>query len=490
MLNDQIENRVIAVASCIPHPQNYNRHSPEQIGDLRASLRKFGQVRSVVVQDDGAGGHMMVAGHGILEAAKAEGLENLRADVIPQNWPPVKVLAYLAADNELGKAADPDQEQLAALVASVKEEDEDLALLAAGGDDALASLLSMVEEPAEIPLDDKDVIAELSDRWGVLPGDVWVCDDGFAVACGDCRDVAVWDRLLETAGASAVQIAVTSPPYAQQRAKQYGGIEASKYVAWWKDVQACVRKNLSQDGSFFVNIKPHVDGGQRSLYVMELVMSMVQQWGWCYIDEFVWVHQGYPGAYVGRYKNQFEPVYQFSLLDGEVTPLTAEESFSVHHFAQQSAAQISFNPEGVLRELGDRHYKKLRKRHEGETLFQDGYEQESGMGNFKYYKNLKGARPGNVIHANIGAICGKYKQAATFPIGVPAFFIRAFTDEGDVVIDPFCGSGTTLAAAHRHGRVGLGIEKETKYTAVILERLFDLGLNPRRVITGEVLDGE
>ena len=115
----QVSHAVVSLSLCAPHPQNYNQHSAEQVGDLRASLRKFGQVRSIVVQDDAAGGFLLVAGHGLAEAARAEGFSELRADVIPADWPPVKVLAYLAADNELGRAASPDEAQLAALVAAV-----------------------------------------------------------------------------------------------------------------------------------------------------------------------------------------------------------------------------------------------------------------------------------------------------------------------------------------------------------------------------------
>lgn len=147
LLRAEIVNQVVPLAQCRPHPQNYQRHAPEQIVDLRASLRKFGQVRSIVVQDDGADGFFLVAGHGLTEAARAEGLTELRADVIPADWPPVKVLAYLAADNELARRADPDQAQLAALVAQVQAADAELAQLAAGGDAALKRLLALVAAP-------------------------------------------------------------------------------------------------------------------------------------------------------------------------------------------------------------------------------------------------------------------------------------------------------------------------------------------------------
>lgn len=134
-MGNEVVNQSVPVAACSPHPQNYNQHDEGQVADLRLSLRKFGQVRSVVVQDDGAGGFLLVAGHGVQKAAQAEGLAELRADVIPADWTPARVLAYLAADNELARPGQPDEAQLAALVQQVEAElDAEMARLAAGGE--------------------------------------------------------------------------------------------------------------------------------------------------------------------------------------------------------------------------------------------------------------------------------------------------------------------------------------------------------------------
>lgn len=72
-------------------------------------------------------------------------------------------------------------------------------------------------------------------------------------------------------------------------------------------------------------------------------------------------------------------------------------------------------------------------------------------------------------------------HAAAFPVALPDFFIRAYSDTGDLWLDPFCGSGTTIVAAHNNDRCGYGIELLPKYAAVILERLQDMGLTPELV---------
>ena len=114
---------------------NYNRHDEGQIADLRESLRIFGQVRSIVVQESGKDAYLIVAGHGVHQAAELESIEKLRADVIPDDWDPAQVLAYLAADNEMARRGMPDEAQLAAIVMQVHEEaGQELAKLAAGGE--------------------------------------------------------------------------------------------------------------------------------------------------------------------------------------------------------------------------------------------------------------------------------------------------------------------------------------------------------------------
>jgi len=148
-MSTAVTNQVIDVNLIKPHPFNYNQHSPAHIADLRASLKEFEQVKSIVVQADTTGGYICVAGHGILEAAQPSGdwpgVAQLRSDVIPADWPQVKVLAYLAADNELGRYSDPDLEQLAQLTHTIGQTDVDLARLAAGSDVALRDLTSLYD---------------------------------------------------------------------------------------------------------------------------------------------------------------------------------------------------------------------------------------------------------------------------------------------------------------------------------------------------------
>lgn len=181
-MSSGVVNRVVAVDALGPHPLNYNRHDEGQIADLRLSLREFGQVRSIVVQPcdcvpDGcsaqdAPGYLIVAGHGLAAAARAEGLRELRADVIPAEWAEGRVLAYLAADNELARQGNPDAGQLAALVARVRgEAGESLAQLAAGSEARMREMLKAITLPeitdwedslGELPTGDRSPIQQMT----------------------------------------------------------------------------------------------------------------------------------------------------------------------------------------------------------------------------------------------------------------------------------------------------------------------------------------
>jgi len=82
------------------------------------------------------------------------------------------------------------------------------------------------------------------------------------------------------------------------------------------------------------------------------------------------------------------------------------------------------------------------------------------------------ARPSNVIEARTESNQGSH--SAPFPRGLAEFFVKAFTDEGDVVFDPFLGSGTSIAAAEVLGRIGIGCEISPSYCDVILRRISNI----------------
>lgn len=78
-------------------------------------------------------------------------------------------------------------------------------------------------------------------------------------------------------------------------------------------------------------------------------------------------------------------------------------------------------------------------------------------------------RPSNVITMPASSL--NIQHPAVYPIGLPDFFIRLMTKEGDVVVDPFLGSGTTALAAVKLGRQFLGTERNEEYVRLAESRI-------------------
>jgi site-specific DNA-methyltransferase (adenine-specific)/site-specific DNA-methyltransferase (cytosine-N4-specific) len=269
-------------------------------------------------------------------------------------------------------------------------------------------------------------------------GDLYILGD-HRLLCGDCRDFTTVAKLLD---GSKINVAVTSPPYASQRkydeSSGFKPIKPEEYVNWYRDVAANIMANLADDGSYFLNIKEHCEGGQRSLYVKDLTLAHVREWGWQFNDELIWIHGGIPGEVHTKFKNQWEPIFHF----------TKGQKIKIRPYAV--AHESDYVPHG------------------------GGGNLASQQGTGKAGKDFQeGVGPGMALPGNVLSI-GKNKEAlghaAAFPVALPEFFIKAFSDSQDVIFDPFMGSGTTLMAAEKNGRIAYGTELSPAYCDVIVTR--------------------
>ena len=212
---------------------------------------------------------------------------------------------------------------------------------------------------------------------------------------------------------------------------------------------------LAPDGSYFLNIKEHADDGERNLYVKDLVIAHRRQWGWRFVDEFCWrkTDNGVPGGWGNRFKNAWEPVF---------------------HFCRQQ--EIKFRPKAVGHVSEDcfDYSPDNPKSTSGSGLLGTGRarmrQRDSPEAGGRTMAGITGiARPSNVIEVKTESSQGSH--SAPFPRALVEFFVKAFSDPGDVVFDPFLGSGTTMAAAHVLDRVGYGCEITPAYCDVILRRI-------------------
>lgn len=104
----------------------------------------------------------------------------------------------------------------------------------------------------------------------------------------------------------------------------------------------------------------------------------------------------------------------------------------------------------------------------------------SGFGkNVSQWVGRDKAYPTNVLH--LATETSNRNHSAVFPYALPEWFIKLFTEEGDVVLDPFLGSGTTAHVASDLGRNFIGIELSEEYFQVAQEAL-SLHLQQRRLL--------
>ncbi len=249
---------------------------------------------------------------------------------------------------------------------------------------------------------------------------------------GDCA------HLLARRPDDCFDLIFTSPPYADRRAKTYGGVKPDDYVAWFLPRAQQFLRVLKPTGTFVLNIKEKVEKGERHTYVLELILALRKQ-GWLWTEEYIWHKRNcHPGKWPNRFRDAWERCLQFN-----------------------KTGKFKMNQEAVRVPMGDWAGKRLAKLGKNDVK---RFDSRVGSGFGKKIENWVGrelAFPSNVLH--LATECGNKNHSAAFPKALPQWFIKLFTAEGDWVLDPFVGSGTTSIAAREMGRNSLGIEIKEEY---------------------------
>jgi len=404
--------------------QDNPRENDHAVPEVARSIERFGFAAPIVARRT-AEGLEIIAGHTRHKAAVSLGLDRVPVRVMDLDPDDARLLAL--ADNRIGEIAE-WSDDLSDLLIQMDSDHLDLDGLGWNTDE-LSALLNPDYESGDIPEPEPEPPPENPDSQA---GEVYQLGP-HRLLCGDCRDPEDVARLLD---GCRVNVAFTSPPYASQRkydeSSGFKPIAPDDYVAWFDAVQENVRAHLTEDGSWFVNIKEHCEDGQRSLYVKDLTIAHVREWGWRFVDELCWLRSGAPGFFPNRFKNGFEPIFHFS--EGR----HAFHPTSVGHVSEQA-----FKGSGgsFIKDYGD------------EVLS----EEFTGI-----------ALPTNVVDIKYSSTISEH--TAAFPVSLPEFFIRAYSDEGGTIFDPFMGSGSTLIAAAKNERIGYGLELSPGYCDVIRRR--------------------
>ena len=250
-------------------------------------------------------------------------------------------------------------------------------------------------------------------------------------------NIEIMDLLI--AQGVQVDLTVTSPPYDDLRSydgtlnwnfeifkkvaqRLYDITKEGGVVVW---VVGDMTKNFSETGNSF----------KQALYFKEIGFNL--------LDTMIYLKDNYPPAYptMRRYTNQFE--YMFVLTKGKPNV---------------------FNPKKIPKTAKRQGVRKFRQK--------DGSQIEKVVNNTYEYKNAT-----NVWNYSTGGSCTKdkiaFKHPAIFPEKLAEDHILSWSNEGDIVFDPFMGSNTTGKMALKNNRKYIGIEKVEEYFKIANQRIKD-----------------
>lgn len=447
---DAVITRIVAIDDYTPHPRNYNGHPDLQLDAIGASLRTFGQPRPIVVWR-----RYIIAGHGVTEAARRIGWTHLRADILPEDYPEHLALAYLAADNELGRLADPDEAALAAILQDAAGADR--ALLAAIGYSAaeFEELLARVEAATKAAAtgDPEPRIGEadqLGDEWQTAAGQLWKLGD-HRLLCADSTKPEAWRRLMDGAGRPA-DLLWTDPPYGvDYSAKNVHLNEYDKGARVQTPIEAddLPRDALTQLWTAALTLAQQHSRPGAAFYIcgpsgdlQEALLSAIRAAGWSTKKQVIWVKNNIVIG-LSDYHYRHEPI------------IYGWKAGAGHTWTDEGTAISVIDDEPDLRRMDKKQL-------------------------IAYIEELRNAQRSTVVRVD------KPHASTYHPTTKPTRLVRTTalnnTIPGDLWIEPFAGAGTTLLAAEQTGRRCRAMEKHPPYVAVTLQLYLDAtGDRPRLI---------
>jgi DNA modification methylase len=418
-----------------PYARNPRTHSDAQVAKIAASIVEYGWTNPVLVDGDNG----VIAGHGRLAAARKLGFDEVPVIELGHLTPAQK-RAYVISDNRLALDAGWDEELLALELAELSEAGYDLALTGFDGAEIDALLADETTggdgEQEEASDDAADDVPDAPAIPVSRPGDVWAIG-AHRLICGDAADASVVAALMQ---GERARLCFTSPPYGNQRDYTTGGI------ADWDGLMRGVFTQLPMagDGQVLVNLGlihrdneviPYWDGW----------LAWMRSQGWRRFAWYVWDQgPGMPGDWAGRFAPSFEFVFHFNRASRKPNKIVP-----CKHAGQES-----------------------HLRADGSSTAMRGKDGEVGGWTHKGLPTQDTRIPDSVIRVmrHKGKIGQGIDHPAVFPVALPQFVIEAYTDPGDLVFEPFGGSGTTMLAAQRTGRICRTVEIAPEYVDVAVRR--------------------
>jgi DNA modification methylase len=401
---------VVPIGSLALDQRNARKHGRRNLDAIKASLEQFGQRRPLVVRAD----LQVIAGNGTLLAARDLRWTEVAVTRVPADWTDDQARAYALADNRTAELAEWDDVVLADMLAE----------LDAGGWDLNSIGFDGLPELA--PGDGDDEVPDVAEEPTAKLGQIWALGE-HRVACGSSTDPELVHLLFGQASANAV---VTDPPYGcayESRRRK----EAHRAIAGDDTADAELGELVAGAlGLAFVNLEGggacYVFHGDSKRVVFERAMAEV---GYLVHQTLVWIKDSFVLARLD-YQPQHEPILYGWKQGG-------------HHawYGGRKHTAIIADQEPDLDTLDrDELVALLREIYDASDVIRHDRPRRSDE-----HPTMK-------------------------PVGLLSRLIVNSTKKGGLVYDPFLGSGSTLIAAERQGRVCYGIELDPHYCDVIIRR--------------------
>jgi DNA modification methylase len=418
------------IESLIPYARNARTHSEEQIASIAASIREFGFNNPILV--DGQRG--VIAGHGRILAARK--LEMTQVPVIElAHLTETQKRAFILAENKLAERAGWDDALLSLELAELDASGVDLAL--AGFDDGEIDAL-LAKTGGDVPASDDEAaedIPEVPAQPVSRTGDIWHLGS-HRLICGDAADPNVVSDLM---GGEQAALCFTSPPYGNQRDYTQG-------ISDWDGLMRGVFANLPMagDGQVLVNLGL-IHRDNEVIPYWDAWLAWMRTQGWRRFAWYVWDQgPGMPGDWNGR----LAPAFEF-----------------IFHFNRESRRPNKIVP---CKHAGEDSHLRA----DGSSTAMRKKDGEVGGWSHAGQATQDTRIPDSVIRImrHKGKIGQDIDHPAVFPVALPEHVMQAFSDPGDVVFEPFNGSGTSILAAERTGRRCRAVEIAPEYVDVALSR--------------------
>lgn len=401
-------------AALTPYENNTKTHPPEQVDRIAESIKRFGWWQPIVVDRD----NVVIIGHGRLLAAK-----QLMLDTVPV------VYADTLTDDQIQALRIADNKTNESPWDFAKLEEELAALSIAGVDMAAFGFDDLEDEFADAKKKvEEDSIPETPEEPKAKRGEIYRLGD-HRLMCGDSTDEKDIAALMD---GQKGRMLFTSPPYSDMREYEGG-----------KDLSV---DNLAQ---FIAKYRPHTDYQCVNLGIQRKNNDIFEYW-----NEYIRIARGC------GYK-----MLAWNVWDKGETGSIGNQSafFPIRHewvFVFGTAFfEINLTKAKKEKSICEKHYASIRDA--------NGVTREHTTGD--QTKPFKQTESVTLIHP-VKDNATREMHPATFPVELPAEYIKSMSDEGDVVIEPFGGSGTTLIACEQLGRQCRIMELEPKYVDVIIKR--------------------